>query len=167
MSSSADSLPTEPTQPGYSSPNQIPIAYMSNQNLGKLSNRYEIRRDGDDRNYYVDHELESTSYQHPLLLEELKRQGIVGHSAIVVDTTRDGLEYLVDYNRPGVIGPVEKRYCGMYCGKRLEKDGREHKIMFLEGKIFGIFPSDDTLVEPESAAEEVQVEVVVFANARL
>lgn len=85
----------------------------------------------------------------------------------MVDTTSDGREYLIDYNFPGVIGPLEHRHAGMYCGSRLNWGGKEHQLHFSEGKIFGIFPSDDILVEGEDVVEDVQVDVAVLSASRL
>lgn len=50
----------------------------------------------------------------------------------------------------------------MYCGTRLDWDGKEHQIRFSVSKIYEIVLGDDILVEDESVAEEVQVNVAVL-----
>lgn len=154
-------------RPQITSPNQLPLTYMEDQELGPLPERYEIRRDSQDRAYYVDHELEVTSYQHAILLVEMKNRSTSGHETLIVDTTNDGREYLVNYNSPGLIGPLPHGHGGVYAGKRLELEGNEYKIILSENLVFGIFPTTDNVVWAGSAADEVQIEVVVFDVAKL
>jgi hypothetical protein len=67
---------------------------MENQEHIGLSKRCEIRRSPEDRTFYVDHKLESTSYQYPLLLKNLKERGISGYAAWWPERAMDGLTWL-------------------------------------------------------------------------
>lgn len=120
MSSTTNFASSELVRPKYSSQNQIQLSYISSQNLANHLKQSEIHRDSKGRAYYVDHELESRSYKHPSLLAEMRMKDVKGHAALMVDTTSEGREYLVDYNLPGVIGPLEHGHAGMYCGSRVD-----------------------------------------------